>query len=109
MILSDLVRGVPNPWAEIYDATRIEPAKGAGSFLRENLDVATEWIGDRLTSGEKRSAEGLRAGAGAVISGAAGKVAAYRYEAGVLHTVSAPCTHLGCSVTWNGLTKPGEN
>src|SRR3546814_495744 len=58
-----------------------------------------------LTSGEKRSAEGLRAGEGAVISGADGKVAAYRDEAGVLHTVSATCTHMGCTVTWNGLSK----
>jgi Rieske Fe-S protein len=30
-----------------------------------------------------------------------GDVAAYRDRAGVLHTVSAVCTHLRCNVRWN--------
>src|SRR3546814_15049982 len=73
MILSDLVRGVPNPWAEIYDAPRIAPATGAGRFLRENMGGATEWIGGRLTPGAKRYTEGLRARGGAGVSGADGQ------------------------------------
>jgi Rieske Fe-S protein len=31
--------------------------------------------------------------------------AAYRDEAGLLHQLSARCTHLGCIVAWNGPAK----
>jgi Rieske Fe-S protein len=33
------------------------------------------------------------------------KVAAYRDEEGIVHTVSAVCTHLGCLVNWNNAEK----
>jgi hypothetical protein len=38
---------------------------------------------------------------GAVVRQGTAKVAAYRDQAGVLHTRSAVCTHLGCVVHWN--------
>lgn len=104
MILSDLIRGEPNPWASVYDSTRIAATKGAATFLRENLDVAKEWAGGRLTSGEGAAAD-LGRGEGAVVAAASGKVAAYRDEEGIMHAVSATCTHMGCTVVWNGLSK----
>lgn len=32
-------------------------------------------------------------------------VAIYKDRNGIIHTFSAVCTHLGCSVTWNSLEK----
>ncbi|MGK8479482.1 Rieske 2Fe-2S domain-containing protein, partial [Stutzerimonas stutzeri] len=29
------------------------------------------------------------------------QIAVWRDDAGTLHAVSAACTHMGCSVTWN--------
>ena len=40
-------------------------------------------------------------GEGGVIVRGEEKIAAWRDEAGELHTVSASCTHKGCTVTWN--------
>jgi Rieske Fe-S protein len=50
----------------------------------------------------------LAAGTGMVIEQRGGKpaiVAAYRDESGVLHSFSAVCTHLGCTVAWNASEK----
>ena len=41
-------------------------------------------------------------GEGGIIVVAGEKVAAYRDDKGVLHGMSARCTHLGCTVKWNG-------
>ena len=43
MILADLIAGRANPWAEVFDATRIKPAAGAKTFLSENLGVGASW------------------------------------------------------------------
>lgn len=32
-------------------------------------------------------------------------IAIYKHRNGIIHTFSAVCTHLGCSVTWNSLEK----
>jgi nucleotide-binding universal stress UspA family protein/nitrite reductase/ring-hydroxylating ferredoxin subunit len=48
-----------------------------------------------------RSLHGLRPGEGAVVVADGKKVAAYMAEDGVVHAVSARCTHMGCTVGWN--------
>lgn len=105
MILCDLIRGVPNPWADVYDATRTAPTKGAGTFLRENLNVAKEWVGGHLSVSTGRTVADLKPGEGGVVTAASGQVAAWRDEGGRVHAVSATCTHMGCTVAWNGLSK----
>ena len=40
-------------------------------------------------------------GEGGTVRAGTKKIGAYRDD-GVLHTVSTLCTHLGCSVVWNG-------
>lgn len=47
--------------------------------------------------------EGLSNGGGMVIENE--KLAVYKDGEGELHTFSAKCTHLGCTVKWNELEK----
>ena len=49
------------------------------------------------------SLENLKAGQGIVLEDR--KIAAYKDNKGELHTYSAVCTHLGCTVTWNNSEK----
>ncbi|MDP9302002.1 MAG: universal stress protein [Actinomycetota bacterium] len=46
----------------------------------------------------------LATGEGGIIVQAGEKLAAYVDEAGEMHVMSARCTHLGCTVAWNGTT-----
>jgi Rieske Fe-S protein len=65
------------------------------------VNVGRHFVGDHLSSPEARSLDEVPVGEGRLVRQGAGKVAAYRDDDGVVHSVSATCTHLGCQVKWN--------
>ena len=101
MILTDLIAGRANPWAEAFDSTRLSPQASAKSFVRENAEVGVRFVGDRLRSLRPPSADELAPGTGGLAELDGRTVAAYRDDDGLLHAVSATCTHLGCRVAFN--------
>jgi Rieske Fe-S protein len=102
MLITDLILGRQNPWARLYDPSRVK-LRAAGEFLAENLNVAAQYR-DLVTSGDVASADELAPDTGAVIRSGATKLAVYRDPGGTLHAYSAICPHLKCVVQWN----PGE-
>jgi glycine/D-amino acid oxidase-like deaminating enzyme/nitrite reductase/ring-hydroxylating ferredoxin subunit len=101
MILRDHITGAENPWAWLYDATRLKPRAAASSLVSENLNVAKRFVGDRLSTLRPPPADNLAPGEAGIRMVNGRKAAAYRDDSGDLHAVSARCTHLGCLVTWN--------
>jgi glycine/D-amino acid oxidase-like deaminating enzyme/nitrite reductase/ring-hydroxylating ferredoxin subunit len=103
MVISDLILGRANPYANLYDATRIKPIAAAYEYVTENAPFPAHLLKDRLTtmSTEQRPVESLRPGEGGVFATEGGKVAVCRDENGVLHSLSPICTHLACDVAWN--------
>lgn len=101
MIISDAILGRDNPWATLFDATRMDLTHSAKDFIAANLDVAKHFVGDRLATLNAPSLAELTPGEGKVVEVDGEKVAAYRDETGGLHTVSPFCAHLGCVVSWN--------
>jgi Rieske Fe-S protein len=101
MILTDLIGGRPNPWAELFDSTRFKPLASAKELVKENANVGVHFVGDHLGRPDVRSVDELAPGQAGIVRRGAGKVAAYREDDGTLHAVSAVCTHLGCQVKWN--------
>ncbi len=99
LLISDLVLGRPNRWAELYDPSR-KPARSLGTFLSENLNVAAHY-GSWVTPGEVSSADDVKPGHGAVMRQGLRKLALARDEAGTLCVRSATCPHLGGIVSWN--------
>jgi glycine/D-amino acid oxidase-like deaminating enzyme/nitrite reductase/ring-hydroxylating ferredoxin subunit len=98
ILLSDLVQGKENPWAEVYDPKR-KPVAAIKEIVRENLNVAVQY-GDWLTPGES-SFDDVPRGEGRLVRAGTHKIAAYRDEKGLLHLRDATCTHLKCIVDWN--------
>ena len=101
MVISDQILGRENPWTALFEPNRVTPGASAKSFVKENLDVAKRFVGDRIRPQGPSDADGLEPGDGAVISVGGERVAASRDDDGRLHVVSARCTHLGCIVSWN--------
>ena len=99
MLITDLIAGRANPWAELYAPNRIR-AGAIGAFLKENLDVAAQFT-SYLTPGEVASVDEISPNTGAVVRDGLNKIAVFRDEAGELHRRSAVCPHLGCIVGWN--------
>ena len=104
MLLTDLIAGRENPWASLYDPSRVTLRAGA-EFVRENLNVAAQYMKGYFTGGEVASAKEIARGEGGVIRRGLRKIAAYRDEHGKLHERSAVCQHLGCIVGWNSTAK----
>lgn len=100
-LIADDIVGAPNEFAELFDPKRLPVKASASSFARENAKVAARFTGDRVIHPQRGSIDDL-AGGEAIVDGLPlNPVAAYRDESGVLHKVSAVCTHLACIVRWN--------
>ena len=100
MILSDLITGRSNPWAEIFDATRVKPLAGGVSFVTENLGTGAHLVAGYVR-GRPRSVDDLQPGEAAVLKLEGKRLAAFKDEQGDVHAVSAVCTHMGCILGWN--------
>lgn len=99
MILADLILGRKNPWAALYDPSRLDAAAAPG-LVKDNAIVAKEFVRGHLAAGPKKPEE-LLPGEGTLTQKGLRKIAVSRDAAGTLHAVSAVCTHLGCVVRWN--------
>ncbi|MDP9413400.1 MAG: Rieske 2Fe-2S domain-containing protein, partial [Pseudomonadota bacterium] len=100
MIIADLATGRENRWLDIFDATRVKPIAGAKEFVVENAEVAAHLVSGYL-SRKPRSYDELEPGHAAIMKVDGENVAAFKDEGGVVHAVSAVCTHMGCLVGWN--------
>jgi len=103
MMFADHVSGRKNPYAELYDATRVKPVASAYDYVAENLAFPAHLLKDRLTNTnvDVTSPEDLRPGEGGIFAGQDGKTAVCRDRQGALHAASPVCTHLACDVAWN--------
>jgi glycine/D-amino acid oxidase-like deaminating enzyme/nitrite reductase/ring-hydroxylating ferredoxin subunit len=105
MIITDMICGRANPWADLYDPSRKAKSLSAmGHFAKENLNVARQYAA-LLSPGEIESVDEIPPGEGAVIRRGVRKVAVYRSPTGALCEMSAICPHLGCVVQWNATEK----
>jgi Rieske Fe-S protein len=100
MIIADLVAGRESPWLPVFDASRVKPIAGAKEFTKENLDVAAHLVSGYL-SRKPKSYDEIAPGDAAIMKIDGENVAAFKDEQGVVHAVSAVCTHMGCLVGWN--------
>ena len=101
-IIADDILGRPNRWEEMYRATRLEPVKGGASIVKENLNVAKQFI-KLPTPAETGRAQDVKRGEGKLAKVNGEEAAVYHDRDGGMHILSPVCTHLGCIVHWNRL------
>jgi len=99
MTLRDLIVKGQSPWAEVYDPARFTYSGSIWHFIKENLDVAVNFISGKLFSGYMDN--DIEKGQGKVIDIDGQKVGAYKDEEGKLYFINTTCTHMGCEVKWN--------
>ena len=100
-ILTELLAGSGSRWAESFDARRIGLPGSVPRGVVLNARVGATWTADRLGRRRGGRPQDLVAGEARVLRVDRADVAAYRDHGGVLHAVSAVCTHLRCNVRWN--------
>ncbi|RNI31951.1 FAD-dependent oxidoreductase [Rufibacter immobilis] len=105
MIISDLILGKENQWAEMYSPTRHNPKKAAGKFIKENVDVMAQYLKDLPYRSQVEELADIKPGDGKNIEMDGKNYGAYRDDTGKLHVVSAVCTHMACLVHFNKAEK----
>jgi nitrite reductase/ring-hydroxylating ferredoxin subunit len=106
-LIAATIAGERLPWTGLYDPRRFHPVREVGSLLGLQAYVARHFLGDRIRS-SAGSPGGLAPGAGGVLRVGAQQRAVYRDPGGVLHGLSARCTHLGCIVHFNDAEQAWE-
>ena len=101
VLISDQIVGRENPWIALFDPNRVKPLASGKEFVKENVNVARRFVGDRISQRSSVSVEELAPGEGQVTSVRGRQIAVPRDAEGNLHAVSARCTHMGCIVHWN--------
>ena len=86
VMIADRLAGSPSPWERLYDPARRLPE---------------DFHEDRDSQSIVGSPDEIAPGEGGVFVRGDDKIAAWRDEDGELHTLSAICTHKGCTLTWN--------
>ena len=101
LLISDLILNIENPWADLYDPTRIKPFASLKQFVAENIDYPSHFVADRISTPKEHSLNEIRENQGAIVNIGGKKVAAYRDPEGELTVLSPACPHMGCHVHWN--------
>jgi glycine/D-amino acid oxidase-like deaminating enzyme/nitrite reductase/ring-hydroxylating ferredoxin subunit len=99
MLVSDLILGRENQWAEVYEPTRLATqsiVEAVPEVIRSTIPFV-DWV----TGGDVSSVDEVGKGEGAILRNGTTKIAVYRDEDGKLHKRSAVCTHMGCIVRFN--------
>ena len=99
MLLRDLIMGHANPWAELYDPSRVR-MRALGTYVVGALRMTAPYA-EWMKRGEVHDAAEIEAGDGAVVRKGLKLHAVYRDVSGGLHEMSAVCPHLGGVVQWN--------
>lgn len=98
-MLSDTALGRSSRWAEIFNPWRVPPLRSAVPLIEHNLNTGVHFFADRLAW--RSGSDDLAPGEGRVVGAGPRRRAVHRDDSGVIHAVSARCTHLGCIVSWN--------
>ncbi len=100
ILLTDLICGQKNPWAEVYNPGR-SVIGAVGTFLRENMKTAKDLITDYVSPGEVDSPDAVGRGHGAIMRKGITKIALYCDNDGTVFSHTAVCPHKGCMIRWN--------
>jgi len=99
-IISAEILGKGTLYDGIFKASRHQPLKAAKEFIKENADVAVEFVKGLFTA-EMKEMEAVLPGEAKIIVKDNHKIAVHRDREGVLTATSAICTHMGCQVHFN--------
>jgi Rieske Fe-S protein len=104
MILTDMIFGRSNPWEEVYNPSRFKPVESAKTLISQVAEAGKALVGERILPTHEEASE-IPPGEGAIVKIKGDRVAAYRDQEGILHTLDPSCRHLGCIVSWNDAEK----
>ena len=99
LLLRDLICGVRNPYAAVFDPGRFDAAAVSGIACEGGQ--AVKGLAKRFFQIPSEPAETIPPGHGGVVFLDGEKCGVFRDESGSVHPVGLRCPHMGCQVEWN--------
>ena len=99
MLLRDLICGVKNPYADVFDPGRFDAAALAG--IAAESGQAVKGLAKELFQIPSEKAAAIPRGHGGIVFLHGEKLGVYKDEDGQLTPVELRCPHLGCQLEWN--------
>jgi glycine/D-amino acid oxidase-like deaminating enzyme/nitrite reductase/ring-hydroxylating ferredoxin subunit len=100
MLITDLIQGKENPWKKIYRPSRLTLRK-SGPVFKMAMSAVLGFLKRTPKSKDLSALESVKNGEAKVLPLLEEMYGVYRDQGGKLHIVSAVCTHMGCTVSWN--------
>ena len=100
LLLRDLIRGMENPYAALFDPRRFGLTNAAGVAVQSGH--AVKGLAKQLFQVPSAKASQLSAGHGGIVFLNGKKCGASRDTDGMLRRVDVRCPHMGCQLEWNG-------
>lgn len=104
ILITDLIEGKENPWQDIYKPGRIN-LRASRVFFKVVFGTLLEYYKTRPDHPGSVTLASIALNDAQIVEFDGQKAGAYRDERGMLHIVSASCTHMGCTVSWNNVEK----
>ena len=99
MLLRDLICGVKNPYADVFDPARFDAAALAG--IAAESGQAVKGLAKELFQIPSEKAAAIPRRHGGIVFLHGEKLGVYKDEDGQLTPVDLRCPHLGCQLEWN--------
>lgn len=102
IVLADLIAKGTSPYQEVFRPGRVSLVAGFANFVKEAADVVGQLVSAPFPKEKLKELGDLANGEGRVVQFDGRQVGLYRDADGRLHAVSPACSHIKCSVAWNG-------
>jgi glycine/D-amino acid oxidase-like deaminating enzyme/nitrite reductase/ring-hydroxylating ferredoxin subunit len=100
LLISDLITGINNKWERIFRPSRFT-LKESGPVFKQMMHEFISYLRHRPNFKSAQELSSIKNGEGRIVDMLEEKFGVYRDEYGMLHIVSAECTHLKCTIGWN--------
>ncbi len=100
MILTDMIAGEKNEYADVFSPQRMDIAASAKTFLQNTAEVVSGLASEIFEIPNEKLGE-IKNGEGAIVDYKGQKAGVYKTESGEVHIVSTKCAHMGCQLEWN--------
>lgn len=102
ILIPDLIKGVENSWESLYKPGRVS-LKATTIAFKEVFSTLLNYYKNKPDSPEVSELLSLPANKGQIIKYEGQTAGVYKDENSEIHLVSATCTHMGCTVSWNNI------
>lgn len=102
IVLTDLLVQGESPYQEVFDPARVSVVAGFSNFAKEAVDVVGHLIAAPFPEEKLAELGDVAPGEGRLVQHEGRSIGLFRDESGKLHGVSPACSHIKCTVAWNG-------